>query len=172
MIVLVTGLPGSGKSTLARVLAHEVGVALLSLDSIKEALVDGLGDSEPGDRMVVRRAARTVLARLAGEQDGGCVVDVWINPLSDNSDFTAALAALDAEVREVVCTVAAEVAVARYASRDRHPSHLPPDAAVLDQIRAAAPRIGPLGLGPHLAIDTTTPVEGPRLRPVVEWLAS
>jgi predicted kinase len=60
MIVLVTGLPGSGKSTLARLLARELGVALLSLDSIKEALVDAVGE------------------------------------------FAAALAALDAEVREVV----------------------------------------------------------------------
>ena len=172
MIVLVTGLPGSGKSTLARLLARELGVALLSLDSIKEALVDGLGESQPVDRMVVRHAARTVLARLAGEQDGGCVVDVWVNPLRDEGEFAAALTALGAEVREVVCTVPAAVAVARYAARDRHPAHLPPNGTALDQIRAAAPRIAPLGLGSHLDVDTTTPVEEQRLRQVVEWLAS
>ena len=56
MIVLVTGLPGSGKSTLARALRDATGLPLFGLDTVKEAVVDGLG-AMPDDRYVVRLRA-------------------------------------------------------------------------------------------------------------------
>jgi hypothetical protein len=40
------------------------------------------------------------------------------------------------------------------------------------RIRAAAPLIGPLGVGPHLVVDTSRQVEGKRLEEVAAWLSS
>jgi glucokinase len=173
MIVLVTGLPGSGKSTLARALRDATGLPLFGLDTVKEAVVDGLG-AMPDDRYVVRRAGLTVLARLAEDNPRGCILDVWVDPTFPPIELTQTLWTVpSATFREVVCRVPGETAVARYVDRPRsHISHLPPDEATLGRIRAAAPLIRPVGIGPHLDVDTTTPVEGSRLRAVVEWLAS
>ncbi len=173
MIVLVTGLPGSGKTTLSRALRDRTGLALLSLDTVKEAIVDGL-EAMPEDRYVVRRAGLTVLAGLAQDNPRGCILDVWVDPTRDRKDLVATLRSVhQATYREVVCTVDADTAVARYAGRRRaHPSHLPADEATLARIRAAAPLIRPLGVGPHLVVDTSTPVDGERLEEVTAWLSS
>ncbi|MFI7670592.1 AAA family ATPase [Nocardia sp. NPDC049526] len=42
LLVLVNGLPGSGKSTLAPPLARELDAQLLSKDTVKEALAEGI----------------------------------------------------------------------------------------------------------------------------------
>jgi ribosomal-protein-alanine N-acetyltransferase len=42
-IVVVAGSPGSGKTTLAKGIAVELGIPLISKDTIKEALFDALG---------------------------------------------------------------------------------------------------------------------------------
>ncbi len=47
-LIVFAGLPGSGKSTLARLLAVEVGAVLLRIDSIEQAIRDGIGDRFAG----------------------------------------------------------------------------------------------------------------------------
>ena len=158
--VVVTGLPASGKSTLARALADGLRLPCFSLDSVKEAMVDALPASVTRDRFAVRSAARNVLVRLVAEHPRGSVVDVWVNPTRDETELTAALAALPgAEFVELVCRVPVATSLERYAARTRHPAHLPLDADTERRIREAAPALRPLGLGPHLDVDTTTSVD-------------
>ena len=127
-IVLVSGVPGSGKTTLARQLRDATGLPLLSLDTVKEAVVDGLG-TMPDDRYLVRQTGLAVLAAIVTDNPGGAILDIWVDPTFDPADLLAMLESVPgATYREVICTVDAEVAVARFAARPRdHPSHLPAD---------------------------------------------
>ena len=166
-VIVVTGLPGSGKTTLARQLSASLGLPLLSLDSVKEALVDHV---DCDDRFAIRAAARNVIARIVPDCPRGCLIDIWVNPVRDHGDVRDALLGLDAAwFLEVVCTVPVELAIERYADRPRHQAHLPADQGTIDRIREAAPVIGPLGLGPARAVDTSQEVD---LEALVGWLRS
>ncbi|MBA3234283.1 MAG: AAA family ATPase [Propionibacteriales bacterium] len=166
-VIVVTGLPGSGKTTLARQLSTSLGLPLLSLDSVKEALVDRL---DVLDRFAVRAAAREVVARIVPDCPRGCIIDIWVNPERDHGEVRGALLRLgDARFLEVVCTVPPDLAIERYAGRPRHQAHLPPDQGTLDRIREAAPKIGTLGLGPTRHVDTSKEVD---LASLVAWLHS
>jgi predicted kinase len=67
-LVLVSGAPGVGKTTLARMLAGDLGMALLSKDTVKEALGDALGADSVERSQELGRAAVRVLYGLAREQ--------------------------------------------------------------------------------------------------------
>jgi glucokinase len=170
-VIVVSGLPASGKTTLARRLSAVLKLPLLSLDTVKEAIVDEVAVE---DRFAVRAAAREVVARLVEDSPAGCLVDIWVNPVRDTSDVADRLAAIEGvRYLELVCRVPTELAVERYAGRARHPAHLDAgDGDALARIREAGPRIGPLGLGPARDVDTSgqsdaeTEVAG-----VLDWLA-
>ena len=153
-VIVVSGLPASGKTTLARRLSAVLRLPLLSLDTIKEAIVDEITVE---DRFAVRSAAREIVARLVQDSPAGCLVDIWVNPVRDTRDVADRLGAI-AGVRylEVVCRVPTEQAVERYAVRTRHPAHLAAgDDDALARIREAGPKIGSLGLGPAYDVDTS-----------------
>jgi adenylate kinase family enzyme len=167
-VILVTGLPASGKTTLARRLHRVLGLPLLCLDTIKEAIVDEI---EMEDRFAVRAAAREVVARLVEDCPRGCLVDIWVNPLRDADDLTRRFRAIEGvHVLELVCRVPTELAVDRYAGRPRHPAHLAAgDDDALARIREAGPAIEPLGLGPAYDVDTSGRTD---LDAVLGWLGS
>ena len=67
-VIVVSGLPASGKTTLARRLSAALRLPLLSLDTIKEAIVDEITVE---DRFAVRSAAREIVARLVQDSPAG-----------------------------------------------------------------------------------------------------
>jgi adenylate kinase family enzyme len=170
-VIVVSGLPASGKTTLTRRLSAALRLPLLSLDTIKEAIVDEITVE---DRFAVRSAAREIVARLVQDSPAGCLVDIWVNPVRDTRDVTERLGTI-AGVRylEVVCRVPTEQAVERYADRTRHPAHLAAgDDDALTRIREAGPRIASLGLGPAYDVDTSDQSDAEaQLAGVLDWLA-
>ena len=65
--ILVAGMPASGKSTLAAFLSQELGIPLLSKDSVKEILFDDLGFSSRAEKVRLGVAALDILYHTAGQ---------------------------------------------------------------------------------------------------------
>jgi hypothetical protein len=160
--VLVSGLPGSGKSTLAPLLAAELGLPVLSKDTIKEALWDALG---PGDATWGRNLGIAAAATLISlvRSSGGAVIDHFVH-----TDHLSEWTALPGIV-EVRCACAPELARERYAARIRHPSHFDRehlresfDSWIAED--AARPPVGP-----RLDVDTALPLDVPA---IATWVRS
>ena len=155
-LVYVSGAPGAGKSSLAGPLAAELGYALITKDTIKEALHDALGAPGP-DLAWSRRlggAAMELLWTLAGHAPA-VVLEANFRPRSAYE--RGRLTALGGRPVEVHCACPAEIAVARYNSRVTHPVHVItslPQAAMAEYDR-------PVGIGDLVAVDTTVPVDVP-----------
>ncbi len=151
LYVLVGGWPGSGKSTLSAALATELGLALLSKDAIKEALMDALGSPasvEDSQRLGVAAVYATL--RAAAGVPGAVIDSTWFEysrPLVDR------LPGVRVEVR---CHAAVDVVQARYRARARDIRHL--DDLRDPQELWGAP-VPPLGVGPLIEVDTTRPVD-------------
>jgi adenylate kinase family enzyme len=166
-LIVVSGLPAAGKSTLTRMLATALRLPVLSLDTIKEAVVDHLGVEDP---MLVRRTALEVMSRVVEQGGGDCLADIWIDPARDTVEVAARFRAIPGlSFVELVCRVPTELAVERYSGRSRHRAHLPPNDQSISRIRAAGPAIAPLGLGPAYDVDTTGEIDQPA---VLGWLAA
>jgi predicted kinase len=152
--VVVSGAPGTGKSTLASALAACLGLPLLSLDHIKEALADvlGLGDELWSDRM--GDAAAEVVFRLADSFPGAVAEGWW------RRERRARAVQEFQGCTEVFCrcdpVLAQQRAAARYRGA-RHPIHRDViNPSVIDGLAAAAGEVQPLHLGGALIeVDTT-----------------
>jgi predicted kinase len=151
VFVLVGGWPGSGMTTLATALGPRLGLPVLAKDEAKEALVDALGrPATVAESQRLGRAAVHVVLTLARRCPGAVLDSTWF-------DYTRPLvAALPGPVVEVRCVVAEQVVRARYRARaaHRHPGHL--DLA-RDEAELWGEPVHPLGVGPLVAVDTTTP---------------
>jgi len=64
-LVIVTGAPGTGKTILATRLSHELGLPLLTKDTIKEAMMDGLPVANREASMQLGAAAFRVAVMLS-----------------------------------------------------------------------------------------------------------
>lgn len=167
-VVLVTGIPGAGKTTVSRALSTTLTLPLLSKDAIKESLFDVLGVRDREWSLQLGAAANRVLWALLSCCPAGAIVDMWLDPIRDAGLSQRGLAQADVHTAfEIICDCPVELAVERYASRIRHPGHLPPDGATLQRIHDLSILMTPLGIGPTKRIDTTRPVDIPAL---VEWL--
>ncbi|HYO32934.1 MAG TPA: AAA family ATPase [Nocardioidaceae bacterium] len=158
--VLVGGWPGSGKTTLASALAAQLGVAFLSKDEVKEALMDRLGaPATVEDSRELGSAAVTALLRVARGCPGAVIDSTWY-------PYTLPLVRdLPGPLVEVRCRVRIEVARERYRSRIRDERHL-------DRLRTETELWGtevpPLGVGPLMVVNTEEPVDVAALADVVK----
>lgn len=122
--ILVSGMPASGKSTIAAYLSRELGLPLLSKDSIKELLFDDLGFSSRAEKVRLGVAAMDILYYAAGQ-----LMNVQQPFLLENNFEDASLPGLTALLDRCGCTAVtlrltgeAEVLYQRFAARDLSPS--------------------------------------------------
>jgi len=155
-LIVVTGVPGAGKTGLATALAGRLGIALVSLDEIKEELAVEAEDT-PLDWL--RYDAEAELVRRLEAFEGEAVVDIWIAPRRDTERVRGLLEPWWDRIVEVRCQVPASIAVERYAERERAWPHRPSDADTLARIRDAVEHPEALGAPRTVVVDTTRPVE-------------
>jgi len=157
--VVLSGLPCSGKSTLARQLAPALALPLIDKDAILEALFESRGVGDAAWRRGLSRESDVLFEAEAKASRGAVLVSFWHLPGMpvDSGTPTAWLAELPAQLVEVHCACAPEVAAERFVRRRRHPGHLDLTssyAEVLASLRAI-PRRGALEIGQRVNIDTS-----------------
>jgi adenylylsulfate kinase-like enzyme len=121
LVVVVTGPPASGKSSVAQALARELRLPLLAKDTIKESLFDSLGWGGRDRSKELGRASILLLLTLV-ERLAAAGTSLVVESNFETAS-TERLAQLEARILQVYCTAPAEVLVARFADRDRHPGH-------------------------------------------------
>lgn len=171
MHLVVSGAPATGKSTVASVLSRELGVPVLSLDVIKEAMADSLGLGDEAWSNALGDAAAEVVFRLAGTVPASISEGWWRRERRRRAIevFRGRL--------EVFCTCAPELAVARATARigvDRHAIHRDViNPLALEPLAEAVATTLPLGLGGGLIrIDTTKDLDTASLLAQVRRLVS
>lgn len=155
MHVVVSGAPATGKSTVAAALGHALGLTVLSLDVIKEALADSLGLGDEDWSNTLGDAAAETVFRLARDGAGNIAEGWW-----RGARRTRAVEVFAGRV-EVFCTCEPGVAVARATARleaARHPGHRDViNPRMLDPLAGIVAAAAPLGVGDQLVeVDTTT----------------
>jgi glucokinase len=166
--LVVSGAPGTGKSTVAALVAGRLGLPLLSLDPIKEALADVLG---AGDVLgsgaehwsgLTGDAAAEVVFRLSAEFPASVAEGWWRRERRERAlrEFAGRI--------EVFCRCDPALVEQRVRDRlaaDRHPIHRDViNPAILDAAAELARSVTPLRLGAALIeVDTTRDVQRDRL---------
>ncbi len=158
-IVLVSGPPGAGKSTLAGPLAAALALPLFSKDLIKERIHEALVTEDDASLETSRRigaAAMEVMWMLAAHAPAA-VLEANFRPHSAYE--RGRIEGLGARLVEVHCRCPDDEILRRYAERGRtagrHRTHVL--AEITREHLAEFDR--PMGLGPVIAVDTSTPVD-------------
>lgn len=156
--VLVNGVSATGKSTIALAIGRELAIPVLSLDRVKEALYDELGNAG-GDREYGRtlgRASMKAIWSLISDfpDHSAVVVEAWFR-MPPHEHIVAGLerAGVD-RWAEVWCHAAPAVLAERYGARVRHPGH-PPASEYADELAALAEVARPIGRARVLEVDTS-----------------
>lgn len=170
--VLVNGIPATGKSTIAHAIAERLALPILSLDTVKEALYDVLGNGG-GDRehnRTLGRASQEAIWSLVADfpRDGAVILEAWFR-MPPHDALVAGLARAGVERwAEVWCHAPGGVLAARYAARTRHPGH--PPASYAPELAALAEVAVPIGLAPRLDVETSD-LGGVDLDAIAAWVA-
>lgn len=163
LFVIVSGLPGSGKSTVAVGLAEDLRLPLLDKDAYLEALFGDAAVASPQQRELLSRRADAMLKETAQRADGGVLSSWWKHPKSKADSGTPVpwLMSLPGLLVEVHCVCSPEVAAARFLARKRHPGHCDErhsEATLVNEFVEQA-KLGPLGVGPLVEVDSELPAD-------------
>lgn len=167
-LVIVCGPPASGKTTLAGRLSRELGLPILSKDSLKEAMMDHLGGAP-----AVGEAAFAVQFGLARELLASGVGIILEGAFfADQSDLAEVAAHADAVVVQLESPL--EILERRYTERvgdpSRHLSHRGLEALLDLRRRVLAGSYEPPDIGrPVLRVDTADGVK-PSEQDIVRWV--
>ena len=160
-VILINGLPGAGKSTLAAQLGDELGVPVVSKDSIKEALAD-ICQGQVGSGTLGRIASETMW-QLVAAVPGTAIVESWWYRPRDLGFVREGLAQSgNPRVTEVWCALRPGLAWERYLGRSRHEIHPTGESAERDWAEWSANAV-PLGVGRTVRVDTSSPVDAASL---------
>lgn len=170
-LIVVSGLPASGKTTLACTLAAELGADHIDKDRILEGLFLDLPCVSEAQRSELSRQADRVLQAQALSSRFAVVSSWWRHPLSSSQSGTPTdwLMTEGIDAFEVFCRCPVSVAVQRFVSRRRDPSHLD-QLRTLEQLAAQfaqAEALGAIFPGQALAVDTSAPVTAAVIAEVV-----
>lgn len=158
----MSGLPASGKTTLGQRLGAALDLPVLDKDDYLSALFAEHDDVGPELRSKLSRQADVHLERDARERDAALTISFWRRAeLSATSgtptDWLASLGMLT----EVHCRCPPVVAAARFIVRRRDSGHgdaARSEADLVEQFEAQA-RLGPLGIGRTIVVDTEQTVD-------------
>ncbi|MGZ4472801.1 MAG: AAA family ATPase [Nocardioidaceae bacterium] len=151
VFVLVGGWPAAGKTTVARPLASELGIAYLSKDEVKEALMDRLGPPRTVEESrELGTAAVTAVLRTAQGCPGAVIDSTWF-PYS-----LPLVRDLPGPFVEIRCRLDTDLARDRYRRRARDPRHLD---ALRTESELWGTEVAPLGVGPLVEVSTAEPVD-------------
>jgi predicted kinase len=160
--LVVSGAPATGKSTVSCVLSRELGIPLLSLDTVKETLADSLGLGDEAWSDTLGDAAAEVVFRLATSVPASIAEGWW-----RRERRRRAIEVFRGRM-EVFCTCEPDLAVARATARigeARHAIHrdvINPRA--LEPLADVVTTATPLGLGAALVqVDTTAGLDSASL---------
>jgi glucokinase len=155
--VFVNGVPASGKSSIAHAVGARLELPVLSLDSVKEALFDELGDAD-GDREFGRALGRASMQAIWSvvadfPPTSAVVIEAWFRLPPHDAVMDGIRRAGIEQWAEIWCHASVDVLVARYASRTRHPGH--PPASYATELAQLAAMAKPMSIERCLSVDTS-----------------
>ncbi|MDN5272473.1 AAA family ATPase [Chloroflexus sp. MS-CIW-1] len=176
-LIIITGHPATGKTTLSRALASGLRLPLLSKDTFKELMFDGLGWSDREWSRSVGATAISILYHTAAtilSSGQSLIAESNFRADLDTARMLYLHAVAPFKPIQIRCTADGEVLVERILRRvvqqQRHPGHCddcsPTDLELVRTRGAIEPL--PLG-GPLHTVDTTFP-EQVDVPAILHWI--